>query len=331
MSGEIQLQLAYGILCYVFLILGNITLFALLLTFWRVHSLSQRNNPFLINLLVTTWLSTFPACLLLFVGNFGTEELAPKVLCIIQAFLLDGVVPMFGMAMFCLVLHTWLQVRADMKGQLSPFTQFRWFRRLILGLPYFTFICWFGFSTGLGLSTPPKILVDLIWCAVITVLSNRIRRFVGFFMTVLVLLELLMEASIIYLVINSKKVSLMKNRNSLSIEPNLLLRIGVFTFIQLATLALTTILSVVRLGNDAPSITNVYRIVESLDALCTFLVFGMSNGLLEVWRLKRPTSVQSDFREVERGWDQDLNLNAETLDNLPDIEAVPRGNSRNSY
>ncbi|KIJ28327.1 hypothetical protein M422DRAFT_270397 [Sphaerobolus stellatus SS14] len=58
----------------------------------------------------------------------------------------------------------------------------------------------------------------------------------------------------------------------------------------------------------------------------------MSNGLLEVWRLKRSTSIQSDFREVERGWDQtmNLNLNTEALDNLPDIEAIPRSNSQNS-
>ncbi|KIJ26112.1 hypothetical protein M422DRAFT_272853 [Sphaerobolus stellatus SS14] len=56
----------------------------------------------------------------------------------------------------------------------------------------------------------------------------------------------------------------------------------------------------------------------------------MSNGLLEVWRLKRPTSVQSDFREVERGWDQNLNLNTEALNNLPDMEVIPRSNSQNS-
>ncbi|KIJ26113.1 hypothetical protein M422DRAFT_272854 [Sphaerobolus stellatus SS14] len=329
MPGELQPQLSAGILSYVFLILGNIALFALLLTFWRVHSLPQRNNPFLINLLVTTWLSTFPASLLLFIGDFGSDELPPKALCMIQAFLLDGVAPMFGMAMFCLVLHTWLQVRADMKGQLSPFTQFRWFRRLILGLPYFTFICWFGCSTGLGLSNP-RTLANLIWCAVITVPNDAIRRFVGFFMTVLSLLELLMEASIIYLVISSRKFSLMKNKNSLSIKTNLILRIAVFTFIQLATLALTTILSALQL-NDL-GIRNVYRIIESLDALTTFLVFGMSNGLLEVWRLKRPTSIQSDFREVEQGWNQNVNLksNTEALDKLPDIEAMPRSNSQDS-
>ncbi|KIJ36251.1 hypothetical protein M422DRAFT_261389 [Sphaerobolus stellatus SS14] len=119
----------------------------------------------------------------------------------------------------------------------------------------------------------------------------------------------------------------MKNKNTLSIETNLILRIAVFTVIELATLALTTILSALQLSDQG--IRNVYRIIESLDPLATFLVFGMSNGLLEVWRLKRPTSVQSDFREVERGWDQNLNLNTEALDNLPDIEAIPRSNSQN--
>ncbi|KIJ28335.1 hypothetical protein M422DRAFT_270404 [Sphaerobolus stellatus SS14] len=123
-----------------------------------------------------------------------------------------------------------------------------------------------------------------------------------------------------------------------------------FTVIQLATLAfvffvnlysnlslltvrvsrLTTILSALRLNDQG--MTNVYRIVESLVSLATFLVFGMSNGLLEVWRLKRPTSVQSDFHEVERRWDQNmnLNLNTEALNDLPDIEAIVGGNSQNS-
>jgi len=64
MASGPDLGIIYMALCYSFLILGNVTLFVLLLTFWRVRSLSQRNNPFLINLLLTTWLSTIPASLM---------------------------------------------------------------------------------------------------------------------------------------------------------------------------------------------------------------------------------------------------------------------------
>ncbi|KIJ28690.1 hypothetical protein M422DRAFT_269990 [Sphaerobolus stellatus SS14] len=128
--------------------------------------------------------------------------------------------------------------------------------------------------------------------------------------------ELAMEAWIIYLVFQSKTTHVLKNKSSLPIETNLILRLVVFTAIQLVTLALTAILSAVRLGDDLQYITNVYRVVESLNVLATFFVFGMSNRLLEAWRLKKPTSVQSDFRELERGWDQNLVLDTEILESL---------------
>ncbi|KIJ35950.1 hypothetical protein M422DRAFT_261703 [Sphaerobolus stellatus SS14] len=124
--------------------------------------------------------------------------------------------------------------------------------------------------------------------------------------------ELAMEAWIIYLVFQSKTTHVLKNKSSLPIETNLILRLVVFTVIQLVTLVLTAILSAVRLGDDLQYITNVYRVVESLNALATFFVRDEQ----QAWRLKKPTSVQSDFRELERGWDQNLVLDTEILESL---------------
>ncbi|KIJ52268.1 hypothetical protein M422DRAFT_776009 [Sphaerobolus stellatus SS14] len=298
---------------YLLLTVGTIALLALLITLWRVTSLSQRNNPFLVNLLLTTWLSTIPALLLLFSGH--AVDLAPaKPLCILQAVLMDGVAPMFGIAGLCLVLNTSLQISADLGGHFNPLAEKRWLRIFVLSIPYITYLCWTSASIGVGLSTPPQVVVEAIWCAIISPHSNRIRRFIGFFVTGFSLSQLMLEGWIIALIIKHKKTSsdITKSKNSLTIEKSLIARVIVFTLIQLTILILTVILSGIRIEDNPqnyPHISpNITRVFESMNPLFTFLVFGTSNSLLEAWHLKKAPSVQSDFREVERGWDQNIDI-----------------------
>jgi len=52
------------ILYFIFDLLGSACLLLLLFTLARVSTLSQRNNPFLINFLFTTWIATLPPALL---------------------------------------------------------------------------------------------------------------------------------------------------------------------------------------------------------------------------------------------------------------------------
>jgi len=52
------------ILYFVFLLVGALLLFLLLGTLWLCRSLPQRDNPFLLNLLVTTSLAGFPPSIL---------------------------------------------------------------------------------------------------------------------------------------------------------------------------------------------------------------------------------------------------------------------------
>jgi len=296
---------------YIFVVAGSIALFALLITLWRVPSLPQRNNPFLVNLLLTTWLSTIPASLLLFSGH-AVDLLPAKALCILQAVLMDGVIPMFGIAGLCLVLSIWLQVRADLAGHFNPLVEKRWLKILVLSIPYITFLCWTSSSIGLGFSTPPRVLVETIWCAIITPRSNRIRRFIGFFLTGFSLAQLFLEGWIIALILESKKssIDITKSKNSLTIGKGLILRVVIFTLIQLSIVILAILLAGIRIGDDLQEYTDVTRVFDSMNALFTFLVFGTSNSLLEAWRLKKPTSVQSDFRQVERGWDQNIHINS---------------------
>lgn len=54
------------ILSYIFIILGNAGLLVLLITLWKVpfSKLPLRDNPFLVNFLLTTWLGSLPAPLM---------------------------------------------------------------------------------------------------------------------------------------------------------------------------------------------------------------------------------------------------------------------------
>jgi len=271
---------------------------------------------------MATWLGSIPSALLLFIGYPLHPPSVPY--CILQALLIDGGLPMQGVAGLCLVLKTLLQVRAQLLGRDQNFMEIKWQRILALSLPYLTFLCWSSASliaTELSLSHPSfDLSISLVFCSVHSTSNARVRRFIGFFMIGFSLLELVMEGWIIFLALQSKRTFIISNKNELSSsQMSLVIRVFIFTFTQFGTFILSLLLSAVQISAETNlRFGNLMRLIETLNGLFTFCVFGTSNSLLRVWRLKRGTSTQSDFREVEREWDCNIHINS-----VPEMEDVP--------
>ncbi|KAF8586418.1 hypothetical protein K439DRAFT_1631664 [Ramaria rubella] len=83
---------------------GQLSLLALLGTYLFCKDLSGRNNLYLLNFLFTTFLATIPPCLLFYTGQ---QEAPAHWICVLQSVLMDGIAPMFEVALLILVFHTW--------------------------------------------------------------------------------------------------------------------------------------------------------------------------------------------------------------------------------
>ncbi|KIJ52235.1 hypothetical protein M422DRAFT_776352 [Sphaerobolus stellatus SS14] len=268
---------AATILFFLFVFLGNAVMFLLLITLWVCKQLPQRNNPFLINVLITTYIATLPPMLLLFSGHFNHAP--PMTLCLIQAILLNGLAPMFGTAMLILVINTWFDLRAKLQGDSSALIQIRWLRVLFLVLPYLSFLAWSSGALAIILVSPINLVVQLAWCVSLTPLSQQFLRYVGFYMPGLTIVELIIEAFIARMVIKYRQNAVPTGKKL--IDCTLFTRLLVFSIIQAFNIGLGVILSIRRV-----QINDTFIVIEAMNALATFLVFGTSKSILEAWGLK---------------------------------------------
>ncbi|KIJ32403.1 hypothetical protein M422DRAFT_265730 [Sphaerobolus stellatus SS14] len=130
-----------------------------------IKSIPQRKNLYLVNFLITTYLATFPPSLLLITGNIS-ELQPPKLLCISQVVLMDGIVPMFQTALLILAINTWLVVRSSLKGSISPLVRHPWLKLLLLFTPYATLLAWSLSALGMTLLNHlDPTLNDLLACS----------------------------------------------------------------------------------------------------------------------------------------------------------------------
>ncbi|KAF8574853.1 hypothetical protein K439DRAFT_1624028 [Ramaria rubella] len=95
---------------------GQVSLLVLLATYFFCKDLPGRNNPYLLNFLFTTFLATFPPCLLPQDLSFytGQQEAPAHWICVMQSILMDGIAPMFEFALLILAFQTWAGIRAIM-------------------------------------------------------------------------------------------------------------------------------------------------------------------------------------------------------------------------
>jgi len=272
------------VLYFTFLILGNVLLLALLLTLAFAKWLPQRKNIFLVNLVLTTYLSTFPPMLLLITGNLVQNP--PKSICFVQAVLMDGDAQMFGSAFLILVISVWCNIRASMQGLSCPLQSRPGMKAILFITPYLLFIIFSLTSLGLALMQPLNpTLGELAMCDNNAFYSDKIRRSTGFILAAFCLIEIFFEATLTIMIfkISPRLTTAQKRLNRYTYvwaDNNLLLRIFMFTFLMTATL----LVGAMESSQLIPNSVNTFQVLQSLNPLLTFIVFGTSQNVLNVWR-----------------------------------------------
>ncbi|KAF8585787.1 hypothetical protein K439DRAFT_1660098 [Ramaria rubella] len=286
------------ILWLIFALLGQWSLLILLGTFGVVRSLRQRHNLFLINFLFTTFLSTWPPCLLFFTGQQGNHP--PHWLCFTQAILMDGVAPMSTIALSILVFHvgtsfflvqiirhqlreqTWTTLKSSLASEKSVTERFSWIKVLLLCLPYIVFVSWCMASLLAALQAPRQLEIgQFVYCANNSLFSNRVRRFVGFFMILVGFFDLCMEVCIGYLFYLHHARVTSVGGDTFRENYCLALRILIFSALQILTVLLSLFNSFPWLNSQ--QLKEATQLIESMDALGTFVVFATQKDVLGVW------------------------------------------------
>ncbi|KIJ52234.1 hypothetical protein M422DRAFT_26423 [Sphaerobolus stellatus SS14] len=199
---------------------------------------------------------------------------------------MNGAAPMFGTSMLVLVIHTWSDLRAKLHGSSSPFTRLVWLRVLCIILPYLAFLGWSGAALGLTFLAPLRLIIEVSSCINAKHFSHEILRGVGLFMLVLTITELIIQGFIVHM-INKYRSDAMTGKKL--IDVSMFFRILILSLIELFTIILGTILSIFRVP-----INNAFIVIESMNALATFLALGTSNSILEAWGLKTSNPSISD-------------------------------------
>jgi len=272
------------ILWIAFFMLGQGTLFILLCTLLFVRSLRARQNPFLINLLVVTFLSTFPPTLLFITGHSNNNS--PKKLCLTQAALMDGLFPMITVAFTMLILKTWADIRTAVSHKRCLTTRFPWLKWVMLLGPYSTLLSWSMASLAAALLEPANMQqIELVYCANNTVTGQRVRDGVGFFVLGVGFIVVFFELWICRLInMHSPGSAQRVSTEMYHANYHLAVRIFVFSVLSVAPILLS-LLETLQLvtHNFLPRIKLATQIAKSLVPFATFLVFGTQREVLCAW------------------------------------------------
>ncbi|KAF8587946.1 hypothetical protein K439DRAFT_728481 [Ramaria rubella] len=290
-SGHIPPRLMYTTITIVWTALnmaGQVSLFVLLSTYLLCKDLPGRKNIYLINFLFTTFLATIPPCLLFYAGQ---QEAPAHWICVVQSILMDGISPMFEVALLILVFQTWAGIRAIICVKSDVISSSAIAKSIFLLCPYAALVGWCTASTIQAFQPQSTYsLGDFAYCdnSSKTFPFILIRQRIRPFLITCGILQILFEIWIAFFLISGPR-SITRPRISSSTYQNsrhIYARLCIFTLLQLGPVLLAVINSVV----PQHSVTIPTQVLESMDAVVTFLVFGSQSDILQKWRLLKPAT-----------------------------------------
>ncbi|KAF8585776.1 hypothetical protein K439DRAFT_1021994 [Ramaria rubella] len=256
---------------------GQWCLLVLLVTYASGRHLRQRNNAYLVNLILTSFLTTIPA--MLYSGH-QFSSYVPKDLCLAQAVLMDGVAPMFSVAQLMLVFDTWC--RASIPHS-RHFPRNAIFLKLLIA-PYFAFGFWTFASYAAAWGDPVVNMnntgpLTFVYCRNSGSQSSLMRELVGIFIVVIAFFEVILELWVAWM-IYAYPSKVQDDPTAWRTNIQFSLRILLLSFVQF----LTIILSFVDLKTHNGAQKLAYELLDSMAALATFCIIGTQTTILLTWR-----------------------------------------------
>jgi len=269
---------------------GQISLLALLVTFVVFKHLPQHNNPFLINFILATFLSTIPPALLFYAGQMYN---ASAKLCFAQAALVDGIAPMFSVAQLVLVFDTWCELRCLClrKRHISrgPITRY-----ILIFAPYVAMWVWTFGSFIAAMQSKADHSSGFVYCQMGSIASKALRMYVGAFVGILGIFEILLEVWVGWL-IYSYPARKQEDPTAWRTGAQFALRVIIFTSLQVFTIFLSL------LNNKLQShpVKLAYELLTSMNALAAFVAFGTQKNVLRTWKFWGRKRTNEDPDEIQ--------------------------------
>ncbi|KAF8576137.1 hypothetical protein K439DRAFT_683438 [Ramaria rubella] len=283
----------YSTLTVVWIVLnmaGQVSLLILLGTYLFCKDLPGRNNLYLLNFLFTTFLATIPPCLLFYTGQ---QEAPAHWICVVQSVLMDGIAPMFEVALLILVFQTWVTIRAITHEKSVLMLTSSWVKWVLLLCPYTALVGWCTASIVQAIQ-PSSVysLREFVYCANTSQTFSHlfIRQCLRPFLIICGILEIIFEIWIAVLVIPRSDSSGRGRVTSATYQNprQIYTRLYIFTILQLGPVLLAVMNQVSP--KVAHGVATSTQVLESMDALVTFLVFGSQSAILRKWKLLKPVA-----------------------------------------
>jgi len=257
----------------IFDVAGQWSLLLLLFIFAFIKDIPQRDNPFLINVLLTTLLGSIPPSLLLYGGNKSSPS---NSLCFAQAALVDGVPPLFIVAQMALAFDSWSELGFLILGKrrLTREGPIMW---TLLIIPYFAMWIWVFSSFIAAAESKASHNANFAFCENISSASDAVRRYVGVFALVFVALQ-----TMLYIAIIAQLAAYRENKSpkyQLAMKDTRLFAIRVIVLGSLQLLG--TVLSVANIAAKSLTLKAAYDLLTSMEPLALTITIGTQKGVLQ--------------------------------------------------
>ncbi|KIJ52247.1 hypothetical protein M422DRAFT_776360 [Sphaerobolus stellatus SS14] len=300
----------------IFNILGQVCLFILLITYIVGRSLPQRNNPYLVNMVVVSLLAAIPPALLFYSGY--QYKPMPPALCLTQGVLVDGLLPMMFVGKLALVLDNWSELRHLALGN-RHFTQIPIIKRLVLPLPYVFLVLINIVSAVAAVHYPGNLhgekVASFLYCTNLGRFSTTVRAVVTYFLGIISVIHVFFEVWIVWIIyaypIKTKTEGTVW-RTTIQFAIRLLFLSG---FQVIATL-----ISLADSHMNAGPMKLTYELLTSMSALAVFIAFGTQKVILLTWK----EWSCAGWRFIRRGGRRQKETDLPQPHGLPTLDWLPR-------
>jgi hypothetical protein len=203
--------------------------------------------------------------------------------------MMDGVAPMWGVAILILIFQVWRELDAIVKGKNSWLSQSHGLRVVLLVAPYVAFLAWTVGSGAGALKSPSEVrLGPFVFC------SDRgsrypARKFVGPFLVICCILAFICEILTVFTLrsrrrLHDKEVSVWSTYQY-HITSRIFFRIVAFTFLQLGPIILTIMTKTNKSKSRIQAIDTALQLIEISYPLAVFFLFATQKNILEAWHI----------------------------------------------
>lgn len=252
-------------------IAGQALLAILLTTFFFSRRLRAQRHPIVLNFIVTWFLTTIPACLLLYSGHAEGVQPDPNI-CLLNAALMSGVPPMEAVAFLAVVIQVFVMLRSVAANK--TYVQRTWLTVVLLTSPYVAYIAFSLLVGVIGFSDPNNVTRDaeIVYC---TLSHHNAGTFIWVFTAFIVAATFVFGIWIVVMLYKNWR-DVRGGGSASEFDMRLVFRALAFTIFELFILA-TAVLAIFKRDSVPP------KFMQAIAPVVVFFIFASQQDVIFSW------------------------------------------------